>query len=452
MNAKTFSTLILSAMSAFTAFAQPKGKTAVKGIYVPCRFSSQPRAYGGWLVRKDQKFWSSGMDKKMVAEVLAGCDSTQWPVALRTDEYRIPNLRNLSKYTMYLVARYATPGNDYSLVQIPAAANSAMPVELRPSKNIYLLVRSWNVSTDRTYNPDIDGKILPYFSPDGFYPGKRIHCRIIDRGELYSTYDLNDDSTWKVYVEDYEVEDILSYSTEDNWPEKLATIDQRGKYESYFKYFHAYVVAELNESSGKKYIVELPSYENEHMPDGLRPDNNIYMVFGEAGLDLEDFYDEDIDGYPEPIEEEGDEETPPVAPDPVEPEPAVETPSYSAVITPGKPVKCYIIDRGSMYSSMDITEYETELTPYLTKPFEYVKKYCKEDNWPEGINTLDERENLNKEFKKYSVKAIAKFGGFYYLLEVNPEDNAHMPADMRPDKTIYFIIGPGGLSATAPAE
>ena len=454
MKTKILLSLLLFLSISDAVLAQSK-KTA-KGLQVPCRFISEPTIYGTNLIKKDQKYWSLGMDKKLVKEVLAGCDSLLWPLALRTETLREPNLRNLQRYTMNLIARYAVRDRNYTLVQIPAAANSGMPIELRPAKNIYLLVSTASIFTDRTYSHNLDGPLLPFFSEDDFYPGKRVHCRIVNRGELYSTYDVSDDTTWHVYVEDYEKEDIENYSSEGSWPEKLQTLELREKYNDYFKYFNAYAIAVIKGTSSNKYIIQIPAYENEHMPEGLMPETDIYMVIGEDGIDLEDFYDEDIDGYPDPIEEElAPAEEPPVAPeeDPVEEVPAP-APVEAIVldIVPGNPVKVYIVDRGEMYSSLDISSYETELKPFLTKPFEYVKTNCKEESWPEGINTLDERDELNAEFRLYNVKAIAKFDSNYFLLEVNPEDNKHMPAAMQPTQTMYFVIGPKGISLTAPAK
>lgn len=423
----------LLALLMLATHLMPTGAKAgsAPAMRVPARIYGTPYLRGLDDLTKDKALWSAGMKKKMVKEVMANGNPAVWPQGLKSYEEREANAYNMTRLNVYIVASYISNGLDMVLLQIPASENSHMPLELRPVKNIYFLTNRYAVSTDRMYSQTEDGAPLRYFKPSEFFPGKRVHCRITDRGELYSTFNLGNNSTWQQYVKSYETADIEQYSTEDNWPELIQTLSSREKHDSYFKYYNAYAIAKVELSSTTAYIIHIPQYENEHMPEGLAPETDIYMVMGEAGLDLDRGYDEYEDGTPDPLEEEKEE---------VSGEDGI----FNEEVTCGTPLKCYIKDRGELYSTMSIDEYTDQISPCV-EDIDYVLEHCNEDGWPEAIQTLQSRNQLSELFKDYDVTAVAKFSD-YYLLEVTPEDNAHMPAGMRPTETIYFIIGGAGLS------
>lgn len=451
---KLISTLILlSGLLPVVIQAQKKGAPANPGE--PCRLTYLPVVADQAQFLNEKPLWSAGMKKKKVKQVLAQGVETAWPKGLSNSNEREANKFNIKKLVCYRLTEYTNAdGGKFSLLVIPAASNQHMPAELRPLKDIYLLVRSWCVQAGRIYDQNIDGTPLRYYSPDEFYPGISKHCRIIDRGELYSSISLKDIEGWQQYFEAWETDLVAEFCLEDNWPRLISTLENRQKYADYFKYYNAYAVGKFSMGNSTAYILHIAVYDNEHMPEGLAPqEDDIYFVIGESGLDFSRGWDEFEDGYPEPIEEEEEEFINPLKDSLTYrnqqgngdlPPPAIEPRGLDAEINPGEPLTCFIVDRGSLYSTLSIDSYRDELEPYVSD-VQYVIDNAHEDAWPSGISTLDGREKRNTAFRDYKVRALARFGDNFYLLEVKPEDNAHMPEDMRPSKTIYFIFGAPGL-------
>lgn len=452
---KLISTLVfLSGLLPVIVHAQKKGAASNPGD--PCRFTYLPLVADAAQLLKDKPLWSAGMKKKKVKQVLAQGVETAWPKGLSNSNEREANKFNIKKLVCYRLAEYTNAdGGKFSLLVIPAASNQHMPAELRPVKDIYMLLRSWSLSPGRVYDLSIDGAPLRYYSPDEFYPGISKHCRIIDRGEMYSSIKLKEFEGWQQYFEPWEIDLVAEYCLDDNWPWRISTLGNRQKYADYFKYYNAYAVGKFSMGNTTAYILHIPVYDNEHMPEGLAPlDDDIYFVIGESGVDLSRGWDEFEEGYPEPIQEEEEDFINPLKDSLTNKDQqgmgdvlstATKEPGGLDVeIMPGEPKTCFIVDRGSLYSTLSLDLYKDEVEPYVSD-LQYVMDNANEDAWPSGISTLDGREKRNDAFRDYKVRALARFGDNFYLLEVKPEDNAHMPEDMRPSKTIYFIFGAPGL-------
>lgn len=71
--------------------------------------------------------------------------------------------------------------------------------------------------------------------------------------------------------------------------------------------------------------------------------------------------------------------------------------------------------------------------------FEYVAKYCKEENWPSGISSLSARDKVRAQMNNYKAYRIAEFDG-KCILKIPADENKFMPYDMRPAQDIFFVI------------
>ncbi|HXH20355.1 MAG TPA: hypothetical protein VNJ07_14865 [Chitinophagales bacterium] len=111
----------------------------------------------------------------------------------------------------------------------------------------------------------------------------------------------------------------------------------------------------------------------------------------------------------------------------------------------GKAAK--ILDAGELYSTYEFSEDEKEAIKKQVKPaeFEKIMSYHTEDNWPDGIDNLDERLDLAEKMQEYNVVIIASLEDIY-VLRVTPSKNKHMPDAMMTSHDFYFVIGRAGVS------
>ena len=69
--------------------------------------------------------------------------------------------------------------------------------------------------------------------------------------------------------------------------------------------------------------------------------------------------------------------------------------------------------------------------------------------WPQGISSIPAWQINRTLFADYTCYLVLEAGD-KYLLEVPAPENGHMPADMRPHQTIFFIIGRNGVRRRPP--
>ena len=108
-----------------------------------------------------------------------------------------------------------------------------------------------------------------------------------------------------------------------------------------------------------------------------------------------------------------------------------------------------IIDSGELYSTYEIAVSDRkELIKQGLKDEDIrkIEKYSKEENWPKGIADLDARENVRPEIAKYNTYKVGTLGGGEkWVLLIPAKKNKHMPAAMRSETDIFFIIGSAGM-------
>ena len=111
---------------------------------------------------------------------------------------------------------------------------------------------------------------------------KFVVVTITDPGELYSTYELNDEEAAalkKEFGEDL-FKDITGKYNEGAWPSKFGDFDTRIENEETTKKYKVFLVKEFD---GKNLLV-VPAKYNKGMGEGFAPDSDFYLVIGDKGL------------------------------------------------------------------------------------------------------------------------------------------------------------------------
>ena len=107
-----------------------------------------------------------------------------------------------------------------------------------------------------------------------------------------------------------------------------------------------------------------------------------------------------------------------------------------------KAVQVKVTDLGEMYSTYNITESEqTEVKRQLTDKglMSEIIRYSKENQWPDAVNTLDERLENRSVMMKYNFYKVASFGN-KTIVAIPQEKNKHMPAAYIPQGPMYIIF------------
>ena len=101
-----------------------------------------------------------------------------------------------------------------------------------------------------------------------------------------------------------------------------------------------------------------------------------------------------------------------------------------------------VTDLGEMYSTYNLSQAEkTEVTRQLNNKslLDEIVRYAKENTWPDGVNTLDDRLANRKIMERYNFYKVASFGN-KTIVSVPAEKNQHMPAAYIPQGPMYIIF------------
>ncbi|MFN8287567.1 MAG: hypothetical protein U0V74_12470 [Chitinophagales bacterium] len=248
--------------------------------------------------------------------------------------------------------------------------------------------------------------IITGYCIDAQSSGTKQRMKITDSGELYSTFNWDDNSAAKsavvVAVSTSEFSDIIKYSNESNWPSGISTLDGRDALRTKINEYVAYKVAEFD----NMVLLKIPAAENKSMPYNMQSPHDFYFVIGKTGVQ-----------------------------------------TYSGTtVSAQKGVRMKITDSGDLYSTYDIegtSEAVSEIKRVASGSYYDIVKTAKESAWPAGIATLDARDKVRTKMNDYVVYKVAEFDG-KYLLKVPADENKHMPYNMRADYDFYFVIGTTG--------
>jgi len=115
------------------------------------------------------------------------------------------------------------------------------------------------------------------------YAQKGKPVKIIDPGELYSTYEFTEDekAELKKQVKEAEYDKILNHYTEKKWPAGIDDLNERTDNPDKIKQYKVWIIATLQD----KYVLKIPSAKNKHMPDEMVDDFDFYFVIGKSGVE-----------------------------------------------------------------------------------------------------------------------------------------------------------------------
>lgn len=101
-----------------------------------------------------------------------------------------------------------------------------------------------------------------------------------------------------------------------------------------------------------------------------------------------------------------------------------------------------VTDLGEMYSTYNLSQAEkAEVSRQLNNKslLDEIVRYAKENTWPDGINTLDDRLANRKIMERYNFYKVASFGN-KTIVSAPAEKNQHMPAAYIPQGPMYIIF------------
>jgi USP8 interacting len=116
------------------------------------------------------------------------------------------------------------------------------------------------------------------------FDGRKLQeVTVSDMGDLFSTYKLTD-ADKKELSEQLKnkamLDQILTYSKEENWPDAVNTLNKRLSARTTMTKYRFFKVGAI----GNKTIVSVPAEKNRHMPYGFVPAGVMYMVFKSSSL------------------------------------------------------------------------------------------------------------------------------------------------------------------------
>lgn len=238
---------------------------------------------------------------------------------------------------------------------------------------------------------------------------------IIDPGELYSTYDLSisDKDTLTAVFGAAKFDAINNACHENQWPSGIANLDARNENRDLILQYHISPVISIGDIS----IIEIKPSENKHLPANMQSVSSFYFVIGSGGLGTAgDLVENEVIGNNEE---------------------AIFEDEYPLVL---------IVDPGQLISGYTFSEEEANYIKelYGDEGYEFINNNCRENAWPEGMNSLEKRLEAAEDIKLYIAFLVASIGDSS-ILEITPEENPHMPVALLPSNTFYIVIKNEGI-------
>lgn len=208
-----------------------------------------------------------------------------------------------------------------------------------------------------------------------------------------------------------QMDQVITYGNRDHWPAGIKEDSLREQNRPYIQNYVCFRVAEFREDSVSKTILMVPARENIHMPEPMRPLSDLYMIVPDSAI---------------------------------------------ANVQPGKPrpeisrgpqwknlPKARIRVPEELYATYDLSVDSTALQALRNKgmsqpEIDAVVFRSTDRNWPDGIDSFEERQKLLPNFKKYKAFLGAKWDD-KVLVIVPVEKNRKQPILMRPFVDLYFV-------------
>lgn len=331
------------------------------------------------------------------------CNEKSWPAGIGSYTEREKVRTEMKQYVCYQIGE----SDDKWILVVPAADNGFQPYGMRPTRDIYFVVRKSDVDLSGTPINTLTSNSTSTYTSSGSstitYTGpKGVPVKINGTGGLYSTVNLGNESSAYDLKQQFGTtlfDDIAAYCREDKWPAAISTLSGRDKVRSQMNDYKAYKIAEYDNTC----ILRIPAAENGFMPYDMRLSRDFYFVINKSEI-------------------------------------TVLSSASGSTVSSGKGVPAKINSTGGMYSTYNLNNSASALRNQLGDAlFDEVAVYCREDSWPEGIKTFSNRDKVRSSLNDYKAYMIAEYDG-KYILRIPVAENKFMPYDMRPAHDIYFVI------------
>lgn len=265
--------------------------------------------------------------------------------------------------------------------------------------------------------------LLPFISEAQF---KKVDATIVDPGSLYSSYDFDEDPgklkpAIRLTGTSADLAKIIKYSNESNWPIAMQQLDSRLANRSSIQLYKVYKILHTSNFC----ILIVPATENKHMPENMRPSQDIYFIMNLNGASFEGNVpvltnnETDDYSYDDPY---GDQDI-----------------TYAIIVAPGDLYSTFDLNNNSWIRALIVD------SGILTEDqFQIIVQLANESNWPSGISTLNQRIEAASIMKNYKAQYLLNFGenNEYVLIWITKEENYHMPVAMQPtnDEGFYFVL------------
>lgn len=242
------------------------------------------------------------------------------------------------------------------------------------------------------------------------------NLRITDIRTLAGSADLASDKAalaglQAAGLEEQRVSEALAMGKKDHWPEGIRSDSARTVNRISAQNYQAHRFCTFADTLGSHVVVWVPAKENYHMPEDLRPKQDLYLVLPENAVER------GITDAQRPKPSKG--------------------PGWRTLPT------AKILQPDAVYATYDLSR-DPEALEALTKhgmsqpEIDAVVFRSQERNWPEGIDSFHERYPRLKDFKKYKAFEAARWNG-KVLIVIPAELNRKAPPLLRPYLDIYMV-------------
>ena len=214
---------------------------------------------------------------------------------------------------------------------------------------------------------------------------------------------------------------VLTYGDTDHWPEGIKVDSMRLRNQPYIQNYACFRVASYPEDSVLKTIIMVPARENIHMPEAMRPLSDFYLLVPNTSI--------------------ADVNTGKLRPE-ISRGPKWKNLAPAKILRPEDLYATYDIGRDSValkaLSDRGLSQAEIDAVIFRST----------DRNWPDGIDSFEERQKLLPKFSKYKAFLGAKWDD-KGLLIVPVEKNKKQPILMRPFVDLYFVYNASAVEVKA---
>lgn len=246
-------------------------------------------------------------------------------------------------------------------------------------------------------------------------------ARILDKPEQVRKSRGAEAALQAVGVTAEQMAQVLTYGDTDHWPEGIKMDSLRLRNQPYIQNYACFRVASYPEDSVLKTIIMVPARENIHMPEAMRPLSDFYLLVPNTSIT-------DVNtGKLRPEISRG---------------PKWKNLAPAKILRPEDLYATYDIGRDSValkaLSDRGLSQAEIDAVIFRST----------DRNWPDGIDSFEERQKLLPKFTKYKAFLGAKWDD-KVLLIVPVEKNKKQPILMRPFVDLYFVYNASAVEVKA---